>query len=273
MVCCTRRKAKYKKWFVYFFTKIIIKQLSIKSRGGVRSMKKLTKQVVACIVCLGAVTPALATNGYFAHGYGTKNKGLAGGGIALPQDAMIAATNPAGMVWVGDRIDLGLAVFSPSPRSYEATAPGGTAAFPLAPEKVESDSDYFAIPHFGKNWVLDPDATIGLTIYGNGGMNTDYPGSAAGGAGTFGAGNTGVDLMQLFINTSYSRKINAQHSWGASLILAYQRFKATGLASFGAFNLSNDPANLTNNGYDDSMGWGVKLGWQGEVSPGLTLAA
>ncbi|MCI0507365.1 MAG: outer membrane protein transport protein, partial [Gammaproteobacteria bacterium] len=165
-----------------------------------------------------------------------------------------------------------------SPRSYDpstfAVVPPANS-FPLAPGKVESDSDYFPIPHFGKNWIFDPNSTIGLTIYGNGGMNTDYPGSAAclqpGGTGTYCAGNTGVDLMQLFINTTYSRKINAQNSWGASLILAYQRFKATGVGSFAQF--STDPANLSNNGYDDSMGWGVKLGWQGEVTPGLTMGA
>ena len=69
-------------------------------------MKKIIKQVSACIVCLGVMSPVFATNGYFAHGYGTKNKALAGAGVALPQDAMIAATNPAGMVWVG--ADLGV---------------------------------------------------------------------------------------------------------------------------------------------------------------------
>ena len=79
-------------------------------------MKKFTKQFVACVICIGFAAPVFATNGYFAHGYGTKNKALAGAGVALPQDAMIAATNPAGMVWVGERLDVGLAIFSPSPR-------------------------------------------------------------------------------------------------------------------------------------------------------------
>lgn len=69
--------------------------------------------LVAAIGSLFVASAAHATNGYFAHGYGTKNKALAGGGAALPQDAMIAATNPAGMVWVGDRMDLGAAIFSP----------------------------------------------------------------------------------------------------------------------------------------------------------------
>jgi long-chain fatty acid transport protein len=34
----------------------------------------------------------MATNGYFSHGYGIKSKGMGGVGIALPQDAMAAAT-------------------------------------------------------------------------------------------------------------------------------------------------------------------------------------
>jgi long-chain fatty acid transport protein len=36
---------------------------------------------------------------------------------------------------------------------------------------------------------------------------------------------------------------------------------------------SSDPANLTDNGYDDSFGYGAKAGVQAEVIPGLTLGA
>ena len=57
---------------------------------------------------------ALATNGYFSHGYGVKSMGMAGVGIALPQDGLAAATNPAGTAFVGDRLDLGLTWFRPS---------------------------------------------------------------------------------------------------------------------------------------------------------------
>jgi long-chain fatty acid transport protein len=108
-------------------------------------------------------------------------------------------------------------------------------------------------------------------------MNTDYPASAGGGCGTFygcsagGEAGAGVNLEQLFVNASYSRKINEKSSWGASAILAYQRFEATGLAAFGPF--SSDNTKLTDNGTDTSMGYGFKLGYQGEISPGLTLGA
>ena len=54
---------------------------------------------------------ALATTGYFALGYGVKSAGMGGVGIALPQDGLAAATNPAGTAFVSDRVDLGLTWF------------------------------------------------------------------------------------------------------------------------------------------------------------------
>ncbi len=248
---------------------------------------KFSKQLIACAVAAGLAAPmsAFATNGYFAHGYSAKSKALAGGGSALPQDAMIAADNPAGMVRVGERMDLGLSLFSPSDRGYKASNPVVTGAldasnFILEPGDFQSDNDFFLIPHFAYNWMLNADSSVGVTVYGNGGMNTEYnasmysldpdgPGPAV--PGTYYAGTAGVNLEQLFANVSYSRAINAQHSWGVSAILAYQRFKADGLAGFSPF--SSDPTKLTNNGTDTSTGFGAKIGWLGEVSPGVTLAA
>ena len=235
-------------------------------------MKTMNKRLIACAVTAALTIPmtAMATNGYFAHGYGTKSKGLAVSGVALSQDAMDAATNRAGLVTVGGSVDLGAAIFSQSSRVYTGTgnpsvAPG---TFVLATGSYESDNDFFLIPHIARNWMLDSDSSIGLSVYGNGGMNTEYAAP-----GPFGGGVTGINLEQLFINTTYSRKINATSSWGASLIAVYQTFEAKGLGAFGALGFSSDPANLTDNGKDTSTGLGAKLGWQGEVTKGLTLAA
>lgn len=254
-------------------------------------------------VALVISTNAGATNGYFGHGYGTKNKGLVGGGVALPQDAMITATNPAGLGFVGERADLGIALFSPSPRSFSntagTTAPDGTpcAAFPTGQcpftlggastaQTIDSDNDYFLIPHFAMSWAIGGQASIGVSVYGNGGMNTEYqggqaqhddgsafpaPGNADTTDGVFGAGTTGVNLEQLFINTTVAQKLNESTAIGVSLILAYQRFEAKGLRNFGAFSL--DSTKLTDNGTDDSFGYGLKLGIQTELVKGLTLAA
>ena len=149
---------------------------------------KLNLKLLVLALVLGMTVPltAFATNGYFAHGYGTKSKGLAGGGSALPQDAMAAATNPAGMVFVGERMDVGAAIFSPSPRSYDAAAgspvPDGTPCpcpFTIgsgSAQSIDSDNDFFLIPHFAYNWMLNEKSSADITVYGNGGMDTEYVG-------------------------------------------------------------------------------------------------
>jgi long-chain fatty acid transport protein len=110
---------------------------------------------------------------------------MAGVATALPQDTLVSATNPAGMAFVGNSLDVGVAFFNPSPRGYEANSdfatgpyPGGPSNFPagpfVTPGSYDSDNDWFAIPSIGYNRELDSRSTIGISIYGNGGMNTNY---------------------------------------------------------------------------------------------------
>lgn len=68
---------------------------------------------VRCLLILILAAPAFATDGYFSTGYGIKQLGQGGAGVAFPQDSLAAATNPAGMVFVGDRFDLGMTFFRP----------------------------------------------------------------------------------------------------------------------------------------------------------------
>ncbi len=219
---------------------------------------------------------AQATNGYFAHGYGVRNKSMGGVGAALSQDAIAAAVNPAGMAFVDNRLDLELEMFSPH-REYTVSgtptlAPG---AFPLENGTRESGDDYFIVPTIGWNHRLDDTQTVGITVYGNGGMNTTYSNFAnslcpPGGSGTFCAGKTGIDLMQAFIAPSYAKSFfNQKFSLGIAPIFALQSFKAKGLNSFAPF--SSDGGNLSNTGRDYSYGAGVRVGAQAEVLPNVKL--
>lgn len=246
-------------------------------------MKTITKRSLLVITVALASSVANATNGYFSHGYSTKEKGLGGAGTAYSQDAMAAATNPAGMAFVGQRMDIGVSIFSPSPRSYKVTgSPVAPGTDPLAPfgsfinaapgVEVESDNDLFLIPYFAYNWQLSSDTTAGISIYGNGGMNTEYAASATpGGVGTFGAGRTGVNLEQLFFNISFSKKMNEKNAFGGSVIVAAQRFSAEGIDGFGALSL--DPANISGDRNSTALGLGLKAGYQGEVAPGVRFGA
>jgi Transposase zinc-binding domain len=88
-----------------------------------------------------------------------------------------------------------------------------------------------------------------------------------------GSGELGVDLAQLIIAPTIAYKLNAQHSVGLSLLLGYQRIKASGLQSFDTTTASTAPGSVTNNGSDSSTGFGDRLEYQGQVAPGLTLGA
>jgi long-chain fatty acid transport protein len=226
---------------------------------------KLNKIVVSLIAAGVMTSPfAYATNGYFAHGYGMKAKGMAGAGIALPQDSLAAATNPAGMANAGDRVDLGLDWFSPNRESTISSNGAG-----LNGTYSGNGTSNFFIPEFGYNKMVNPNMSLGVSVYGNGGMNTDYKNSPFAAFG--GTSPAGVNLEQLFIAPTWAMKINSGNSVGVSLNLAYQSFEAKGLQPFAG--MSSDTTKLTNNGKDTSTGYGVRLGWSGQITPAVTLGA
>jgi len=233
------------------------------------------KKIAALVAIAAASGSAFATNGYFSHGYGMKAKGMGGAATAVTGDTFGGANNPATMVWAGDRLDVGVDLFSPKRSSSRQGSPAGDGT-------SESGSNLFYVPEFGYNKMLGWNISAGVTVYGNGGMNTDYPGAALAGdpfgtcAGAqenllFGCGKLGVDLIQLIIAPTLAYKINTNHSVGISPLLGYQRFKVDGLQAFAG--VSSSGTDVTNKGYDDSRGWGLRVGWLGKISDTVTLGA
>ncbi len=222
--------------------------------------------VAAAFFPLLLAAPAHATNGYFSHGYGIKAIGMAGAGIALPQDAIAAAINPAGMAILGNRIDFGLNWFRPTRESQLVGSPA-----PINGTYNGNETENFFIPEFGYNQMLNSTMSLGVSVYGNGGMNTDYKTAFP----LFGTTRPGVDLSQLFIAPTFGYKIAPDHAVGVSLNLAYQRFKAHGLENFtapsGPQRFSAFPGNVTDQGYDDSYGYGLRIGYVGQLAPNFAL--
>ena len=72
-----------------------------------------TKLAVALALTSVVSGQAFATNGYFAHGYGGAEKGMAGAGVAKGHSSISTANNPANLLQVGDRVDVGISIFSP----------------------------------------------------------------------------------------------------------------------------------------------------------------
>jgi long-chain fatty acid transport protein len=241
-----------------------------------KPMQPILRLLPIAAACIAG--PALATNGYFSHGYGLKAKGMGGVSVALSQDSLGGATNPAGMVWAGSRFDLGGDVFMPK-RDAERSGAG----IPPINGKIDSDKTSFLIPELGYNHMLNSDLSLGVSVYGNGGMNTTYPqgnfqcptptGSFVPANMLCGSGELGVDLMQLIIAPTVAYKLHPQHAVGVSLLLGYQRFKASGLHAFDNPQFSSTPGSVTNRGYDSSTGVGLRLGYQGRLSDMVTIGA
>lgn len=216
------------------------------------------------LIFLIAATSAFATDGYFSTGCGLKQQGQGGAGVALPQDSLAAAANPAGMVLVGDRFDFGLTFFRPIRRG---TITGSEA--PVNGSYDASRHKNFFVPELGFNHLVSPRLSIGVSICGNGGMNTSYTTPIP----LLGTTRAGVDLEQLFVSPTVAYKLSDHQAVGVSLNIGWQRFSGEGLQNFTAPGFSIDPANLTNRGYDASYGIGFRVGWVGEISKYLNLGA
>lgn len=223
-----------------------------------------------------------ATNGFFLHGYGSINKAMGGAGVAFPQDSMAGATNPAGLVHVGNNFTVGNA-FILGLLSYETSGSslnGNGGAFTIGPNDIDSERKWFFIPHTSINYMLDDTSSIGLAAYGHGGLNTHWRGGTAtfdpdgpGPApvstlpGTFGGGTASSDLSQIFVSLNYSKKLNENFSIGLGPVLGIQSLRLEGLESFASFtetfNRSGGtvfPDKLTDNKREFVFGYGAKVG-------------
>jgi long-chain fatty acid transport protein len=244
------------------------------------------KTLLHALAVAGLVAPSLAaaTDGYFANGYGLKSNGMGGAAVAVAIEPFGGAVNPGAMAFLGNEWQLGLAWFSPDrSASREGSGQAGIDGY------VESGSKNFFIPEFGVNWKYAPDIALGITVYGNGGMNTDYSGGQISNqsactafrgnqpSGPYnllcGNGSLGVDLMQLMIAPYAAWQFTKGHAVGIAPVIAYQRFKAEGLQMFDNPAFSNSPGSVTNNGYANAWGFGARIGYMGQLTDYLSVGA
>lgn len=261
------------------------------------------KRVALGVLGVLAAASASATNGYYLHGTGTKNKAQAGAGSANPEEVLSLATNPAGIAFVGQSIDAGLALFSPirDYRTSESLANGGCSpqgcAYTIGPNDLSSKNELFFVPSFAMNWKLTDADYLAAAFYARGGMNTRWEGGTATYDPTFGqgqpitfpgtyaGGTAGVDLTQAFLNLTYARKFGDTFSIGVSGIFAIQMFEARGVSKFAPFTKTfvasynpetgtgNMPGHLSGNGHDMSTGYGGSIGFQWHPTDMFGLAA
>ena len=216
---------------------------------------------------------AQATEGYFSNGVGARGKALAGAGAADGRDATAINVNPASIATLEEsEIAVAISLFNPN-RDFTVTGDPGF----LPAGNTKSNVDVFPIPNIALAYKLGEDGTLGFSISGNGGLNTNYSAVANPACGSmplpapdgiFCGGEAGVNMIQAFAAAAYAHDFGAVRV-GVSPILAVQRFQGRGLAAFGGF--SADPANLTDNGHDISTGFGARVGVEVEPVEGLRI--
>ncbi len=241
---------------------------------------KLVNKLLQVSLLAFIAPEVIAGGGYFALGYGPMARQMAGATTAYAgQDAFAGASNPAKWFAAGNRVDIGGEFFMPY-RRVEREGSGTPYDF-----ATESAKDVFIIPEGAMSRRLNERLAWGLTVYGNGGLNTEYrgnngvPGSnfAPGVCGAkpanffLGCDKAGVDIMQLVVAPGIAYQIAPGHVIGVAPLLTLQRFEAYGLQAFAPF--SKQPSDLTNRGWDWALGAGARVGWLGELSASVTLGA
>ncbi len=223
------------------------------------SKPSLSLAVLASLLpSLSLATAAHATDGYFQNGLGAKAKGQAGAAIADPQDSLSIGANPAAATALGHRFDIGADVFVPD----RSAAISGNGAG-LDGRYSGNGLNPFLMPEFGYVRPLPGGVSLGVAVYGNGGMNTVYKRNPF---AAFGAtGHAGVDLKQVFVAPTLAVEVAPGQSLGVSPLGMLQSFKAAGLQPFAV--ASADPARFTNRGTDWSTGAGVRVGYLGRFGP------
>lgn len=207
---------------------------------------------------------ASATDGYFLNGMGAKAKGAGGVAIAMPDDAVAIAANPAAAVVLDNRLDAGIEVFIPS-RGVDISGNGAG----LNGSWSGNGANPFVLPELGYVRQLDDTFAVGLVVSGNGGMNTDYESNPF---GSFGAqGEAGVNLRQIFITPTLAARVGEGHSIGVSPILLVQSFSMKGIQPFTAASVA--PDRMTNNGDSWATGAGVRVGYLGQIGPAVSIGA
>lgn len=222
---------------------------------------------VLAVLALMACAESEAGGGYNLLGYGPLAHQAGGTSIAMGLDGFAGSSNPAKLAFVGDRLDLDLLLFSPH-RKISRTGTGTPYDF-----SSTSKNTFFVLPEAGYARKLDEQWSVGITLYGNGGLNTEFrddtgiPGTNANPArcgnapGNFflGCGKLGFDLAQVIVAPTVSWHFASKQSVGLSALIGYQRIKVYGFQAFEA--LSAYPDAVSNRGYDGSFGSGVRVGW------------
>ena len=214
--------------------------------------------LLACLCMTTTPADALLTS--------VKSTGMAAAAVAYPQDSLAGAFNPAGMVDVGDRLDVGII--------WEQNAGGSRVSGNRAP--IPGVNGNFnghkncngVAPDLGVNTTFcDCSMSLGLMAYNRSYSKTRFDRRQP----LFGTSNPGMEYIQEVLAPVFAWRVWDGHSIGISLDFYVQTLKVKGLENFDNPVFSSHPGYVTNNGRSWATGVGFTLGWKWDITDCLSF--
>lgn len=175
-------------------------------RGGVA--------LVSLSATVFGMSAAEAFNGIYLSGSGPMSSGMGGVSIALPQDATVAADNPAGMAEVGSRVDV-----------FGFVLPIAADSTFGSPDNRLYSRVIIPSPGLGLNYQIAPQWTFGVAVTGVG-VASHYGEPVL---PVPGAQEAKTHLAIVNISPTVTYKPMPNLSVGASLVVGVQQFRINGI--------------------------------------------
>lgn len=217
-------------------------------------MHRTVGAIAVAIACWAA--PAWATNGMRMIGFGPVQNAMGGVAVALPLDAVVLVTNPAGLSALSPRLDVAGQAFMPSVE-YDATwTPDGASLF-RASQESERPTDL--LPTIAAVYRVEDRLTVGVAALGTAGMGVEYP---RGATGLYGS-RTYTSYMNGRIAPAAAYRVTDALSIGVAANLMYSQMAYEVADAMGA------PKHET----AGSFGYGATVGLTYQPIPMVTLGA
>lgn len=195
-----------------------------------------------------------------------KSSGMAGTAIAYPLDAACIAYNPAGILWVGDRLDLGFFWEHDTGSSHVSNNlfPTANGTF----NGMKHDDFYFGDFAATKTFCCECfNWAIGVAVYDRDYQKTRFDKVQP----LFGRTRQGLEYALVTVAPTIAIQFCECHTLGVSIDYQTERFKVEGLQTFNDFTLH--PGKVTNNGHSHAHGWTATIGWRSQICDWLAFGA
>ena len=201
-----------------------------------------------------------------------KSTGMGATSIAYPLDTLAGAYNPAGLIWVGDRVDQEIGWL----RNRGFTKISNNH---LPVPFVNADGDFngmrtkdFYFANFGINKEFCGecfDWSIGLIVYNRNFQKTTYSRRQI----LFGDTHVGLEFVDQTIAPIFALRFWDCHSIGVSIDFHVERLKINGLENFDNPLFSSHPGHVTNRGYSYATGCSATFGYRGQITENIAIGA